>query len=40
MRKFNLVVIGAGQGGIPAALLSAKLGASVAVIEKREVGGT
>jgi len=37
---FDLVVIGAGQGGLPAAHMAANLGAKVALIEMREVGGT
>lgn len=37
---FDLVVIGAGQGGLPAAHMSANLGARVALIEMAEVGGT
>jgi glutathione reductase (NADPH) len=40
MDKFDVIVIGAGQGGLPAAHLSANLGARVALIEMREVGGT
>lgn len=38
--KFDLAVIGAGQGGLPAAHMAAKLGAKVVLIEMREVGGT
>lgn len=38
--KFDLTVIGAGQGGLPAAHLAARMGAKVALIEMREVGGT
>ena len=38
--KFDIVVIGAGQGGLPAAYMAANLGAKVALIEMREVGGT
>jgi glutathione reductase (NADPH) len=38
--RFDLVVIGAGQGGLPAAHMAARLGAKVALIEMREVGGT
>lgn len=38
--KFDVVVIGAGQGGYVAAIKSAKLGMKTAVIEEREVGGT
>lgn len=40
IEKFDLTVIGAGQGGLPAAHLAARLGAKVALIEMREVGGT
>ena len=38
--KFDVVVIGAGQGGLPAAHMAANLGAKVALIEMSEVGGT
>jgi len=38
--KFDLAVIGGGQGGLPAAALAARLGAKVVLIEMREVGGT
>ena len=37
---FDLVVIGAGQGGLPAAHTATRLGAKVALIEMGEVGGT
>lgn len=37
---YDLVVIGAGQGGLPAAHMAANLDAKVALIEMREVGGT
>ena len=37
---YNILVIGAGQGGLPAAHMAANLGAKVALIEKSEVGGT
>ncbi|KAA3644020.1 MAG: FAD-binding protein [Chloroflexi bacterium] len=40
MDTFDLIVIGAGQGGLPAAHLATRLGAKVALIEMREVGGT
>ena len=40
MFDFDLIVIGAGPGGYEAALHAAKLGLKVAVVEKREVGGT
>lgn len=39
-RKFDLVVVGAGSGGVRAARTAAKLGAKVAVIEERYLGGT
>ncbi len=37
---YDLLVIGAGQGGLPAAHMAASLGARVALIETGEVGGT
>ncbi len=40
MEKFDVAIIGAGQGGLPAAYMAANLGAKVALIEMREVGGT
>jgi pyruvate/2-oxoglutarate dehydrogenase complex dihydrolipoamide dehydrogenase (E3) component len=40
MSHYDLAVIGAGQGGLPAAALAARLGANVALIEMYEVGGT
>ena len=40
MEKFDVVVIGAGPGGYPAAIRAAQLGASVALIEKEALGGT
>lgn len=40
MEKFDVVVIGGGQGGLPAAHMAANLGAKLALIEMREVGGT
>ncbi len=40
MEHFDIIVIGGGQGGLPAAFLAAKLGAKVAVIEHKKVGGT
>ncbi|MEG0494775.1 MAG: FAD-dependent oxidoreductase, partial [Eubacterium sp.] len=36
----KITVIGAGPGGYEAAIMAAKLGAEVTVIEKSEVGGT
>ena len=40
MAHYELIVIGAGPGGYEAALHAAKLGRKVAVVEKREAGGT
>ena len=40
MEKFDVVVIGAGPGGYPAAIRAAQLGAKVAVVEKEMLGGT
>ena len=40
MEKFDVVVIGAGPGGYPAAIRAAQLGASVAIVEKECPGGT
>ncbi len=40
MDTFDIVVIGAGPGGYPAAIRAAQLGASVAIIEKEQLGGT
>ena len=40
MFDFDLIVVGAGPGGYEAALHGAKLGLKVAVVERREVGGT
>ncbi|RXK86129.1 mercuric reductase [Filimonas effusa] len=40
MQKFDALVIGAGQAGIPLAKRLAKAGLSTAIIEKRVVGGT
>jgi len=37
---YDILVIGAGQGGLPAAHMAANLGAKVALIEQAEVGGT
>ena len=37
MGKYDLVVIGAGKGGLPAAHMAACLGAYVALIEIHEV---
>jgi dihydrolipoamide dehydrogenase len=38
--KFDVVVIGAGPGGYPAAIRCAQRGAKVAIVEKDKVGGT
>ena len=40
MSRYDLVVIGAGSGGVRAARMSASMGAKVAVIEDRYLGGT
>jgi glutathione reductase (NADPH) len=40
MDSFDLVVIGAGSGGIAAARRAASYGASVVVVEARQIGGT
>lgn len=40
MEKYDLIVIGAGPGGYPAANLAASLGKGVAIVESRELGGT
>jgi dihydrolipoamide dehydrogenase len=39
METFDLAVIGAGPGGYPAAIRAAQLGASVALVEREELGG-
>ena len=40
MNKFDLIVIGGGPAGVTAALRARELGASVALVEKGEMGGT
>jgi len=40
MEQFDIVVIGAGPGGYPAAIRAAQLGASVAIVEKEQLDGT
>ena len=40
METFDIVVIGAGPGGYPAAIRAAQLGAKTAIIEKEQFGGT
>ena len=37
---YDIVLIGAGQGGLPAAHMAANLGAKVALLERANVGGT
>jgi glutathione reductase (NADPH) len=37
---YDLIVIGAGSGGVRAARLAAKAGAKVAIVEQQQVGGT
>jgi len=38
--KFDIIVVGAGPGGYPAAIRAAQLGAKVALVDKAKVGGT
>ena len=40
METYDLVVIGAGPGGYPAAIRGAQLGARVALVEREALGGT
>jgi dihydrolipoamide dehydrogenase len=40
VESFDLIVIGGGPGGYPAAIRAAQLGASVALVEKDQLGGT
>jgi len=40
VETFDIVVIGAGPGGYPAAIRAAQLGASVAIVEREQLGGT
>jgi pyruvate/2-oxoglutarate dehydrogenase complex dihydrolipoamide dehydrogenase (E3) component len=40
MRKFDAIVIGSGQGGVPLAKKLAKAGWQTAILEKRWIGGT
>lgn len=39
-KKFDLIVLGGGVGGYPAAIRAAQRGKSVALVEAREMGGT
>ena len=39
-KKFDIVVLGGGPGGYPAAIKAAQMGKSVALIEAKELGGT
>jgi dihydrolipoamide dehydrogenase len=39
-KKFDVIVLGAGPGGYPAAIRAAQRGRSVALIEAKEMGGT
>src|SRR6516165_6699448 len=38
-REFDLVIVGAGSGGLTAAGFAAQLGAKVALVEKDRIGG-
>ncbi|MFZ0476792.1 MAG: FAD-dependent oxidoreductase, partial [Halobacillus sp.] len=38
--EYDLVVLGGGTGGYVAAIRASKLGLKVAIVEKRELGGT
>ena len=38
-REFDLVIVGAGSGGLTAAAFAAQLGARVALVEKNRIGG-
>lgn len=40
MNEFDVIVIGAGPGGYPAAIRAAQLGAKTAIIEREWLGGT
>ena len=40
MDSFDLIVIGAGPGGYPAAIRAAQLGARTAIVEQEAIGGT
>ncbi len=38
MEKFDIIGIGAGPGGYPAAVRASQLGKSVAIIERQQLG--
>ena len=40
MDRYDLIVVGAGPGGYPAAIRAAQQGASVALVEREALGGT
>ncbi len=40
MENYDVIVIGAGPGGYPAAIRAAQLGGKVAIVEREEAGGT
>ncbi|MCA0404495.1 MAG: glutathione-disulfide reductase [Proteobacteria bacterium] len=40
MNSFDLIILGAGSGGVATAIRAAKYGAKVAIIEKKDIGGT
>ncbi len=40
IKKFDIIVLGGGPGGYPAAIRAAQHGKSVALIEAKEIGGT
>ncbi len=39
MKQYDIVVIGAGSGGLKAALVAKQRGAKVALLEKNKIGG-
>jgi pyruvate/2-oxoglutarate dehydrogenase complex dihydrolipoamide dehydrogenase (E3) component len=39
MSRYDLVIVGAGSGGLVAAIFAAQLGAKVALVEKNRIGG-
>lgn len=40
MAEFNLVILGGGTGGYPAAIRATQLGMTVAIVERDKIGGT